>query len=100
MPRLPDANPRLGLSVELVTGFDVERAIPCVQIPGRGASIFAGRVAVGHDLLAKRRVGTHRPPPLGERQKKAVLAGQAVFDGVGSSVQRQEIGVVRDLQSR
>ncbi len=56
-------------------------------------------MAVGLELLTQRRLALDLAPRLGKGQEEALVAGQAVLDGVRLAVQRQLVGVVSRRQA-
>src|SRR4051812_39026523 len=94
---LPDVNALFGLHVILVAFLHTERFVPRVDVTERRERAdHAGRVRVGHHLLAQRGIALEGPPHLTPAEEHALLAGEAVDDGRRLAAERHLVRVERE----
>src|SRR6185312_12542761 len=74
--------------IKLVGGLNVEGGVPGVEIADRVGAVFAGRVRVGEDLLAKGGFASLLRAVLGVGEEKLLVASKAVDHGRGLAVER------------
>src|SRR3546814_1341451 len=90
----------LGREVHLLAGFDVERLVPGIEITHRRGALLAGRVRIGEELRAERRLAIFGAPHLRPALVEALVAGRAVDHGRRLAAQRTMIGVERHRKAR
>src|SRR5579863_9629677 len=78
---LPDAHAVGWREVELISGLDIERCVPRVEVAHRSRPELVGGMSVGHYLLAQRGRSRLRCPRLCEGKEELLVARETVLDG-------------------
>src|SRR6476469_1105601 len=95
--QLPNRNPLVWRKIQLVSGLEVERQIPCINIRHHAINAkSSGRVDVAHQLVSQGFVARLSPPGLRVCEKKALLPRVSVDHWSGLAPQREVIGIKCD----
>src|SRR5579862_4583945 len=75
--RSPHPHPICGREIEFLPGLDAKGTVPGIEVANGVGAVLVGRVSVGHDPPAERRLADRLPPALREAEEEELIAAEA-----------------------